>query len=206
MEKTNKMTTEVKQWAKYALVAVIFVALTLALTPAFDTTELDEQIKVLTLDNEGLNTSLGDANTLVDGLNGDLDTANANIDSTSTELLDEKNAHALTLADLEAVRELPLDQFNFNDWFLGLFDEAEEDAELEYNGTFYEGDDGEWDFRDYDAELCVIYFEDDTDELLVECDDVELKTDDGDRITCDFEFDVEDMEYDGVEISNCVED
>ena len=145
--------------------------------------------------------------TLVTDLSSQLETKTTLVTDTETELANEKLSHADTLADLEALREMPLNTFNMKDWFVGLFEEAEDDAELEFNGTTYEGDDGEWDFRDFDAEKCEINpRDDDADELYVTCDDVELKTDDDDRITCDFEFEVDDMEYDDVEITHCILD
>ena len=129
------------------------------------------------------------------------------VTETETELANEKSSHAKTLADLEALRELPIER-SFEQWVLDLFEEAEDDAELEYNGKVYEGDEGEWDFDEVDAEECTLnWLDDDFDEAVLECDDVEVETDDDDNLLCDFEFDIEDgNEYDDVEITNCILD
>ena len=193
--------TEVKSWLKYAGLAVVFLLVGMFGFPNTITVEDTDRIDILTLDNEGLKTDLEAEQA------SSLEYSEA-LSVAEQDLLDEKNAHAVTTSDLEALREVPLEAFDFADWIAGLFAEAEDDADLEYDGEVYEGDDGEWDFEEVDSDSCELrWSDDDFTEGTLECEDVEVETDDDDNLVCDFEFEIEDgIEYDDVEISNCVLD
>ena len=154
------------------------------------------------------------------GLQDQVVSLEASLSSASSELTTEQSAHTATTealasmqvslddanAQVTALQELPISTFSFYDWIVEMMGEAEDDADLTYNGTVYEGDDGEWDFDDLDGRECEIdNFDKDLEDGEITCDDVEIETDDNDDIECDIviEFD-EDMNFDDATITNCV--
>jgi len=188
-------------WGWLVAVALVFAFGTYNLFPqvqVLDETDYDygsvlaEQ--VLSLESQ-LEVSSSDFTTLESNYN--------TLEEQSTSQMEELADANTRITELE---ELPISTFSFYDWIVEMMNEAEEDADLTYNGTVYEGDDGEWDFDDIDGRECEIdNFDKDLEDGEITCDDVEIETDDNDDIECDIviEFD-EDMNYDDATLTNCV--
>lgn len=145
-------------------------------------------------------------------LESQLNSAVSEAETLSTNLAMLENQTGSQMAELtEAnnriteLEELPISTFSFYDWIVEMMKEAEDDAEFTYNGSLYEGDDGEWDFDDLDGKECEVKdFNKDLDEGQIHCDEVEIETDDDD-IECDVVIEFEDdMSYDDATITNCV--
>jgi hypothetical protein len=195
---------ETKQWAWLIVVALVFSVGTYSLFPqtidetdysygdnfALQVESLEADLNVLTADNEAVT--------------AEKETISAELDAALISWADSES-------ELTALRELPQEQFSFGDWILGLLGDAEDDAELTYNGVLYEGEDGEWDLdardsEDIDARDCDIVFDDKDfgEEMTLECSDIRLETEDDDDILCDFEILIDGNEYDEAVITNCV--
>lgn len=195
---------KVSQWVWLVLVAIVFSVGTYNLFPqtidetdytygdnfALQVESLESELSTLTADNEAV---LAEKETI------------------STELVDALASWADTKAELTTLQELPQEQFSFGEWVLDLLREAEDEAELTFNGTLYEGEDGEWDLDaneadDIDARDCDIVFDDKDfgEEMTLDCNDIRLETEDDDDIECDFEIIIDDNEYDEAELTNCV--
>jgi|SaaInl7_135m_RNA_FD_contig_21_1754768_length_825_multi_9_in_0_out_0_1 hypothetical protein len=179
-------------WGWFVLVALVFSVGTYAMFPQVETLV---EIETVTVDNTDYN------------YNDVLVTKVADLES---DLVVKAEELVKATTDLEVLRELPQEQFSFGDWILGLLGDAEDDAELTYNGTLYEGEDGEWDLdardsEDIDARDCDIVFDDKDfgEEMTVECSDIRLETEDDDDIVCDFEITLDNDEYDEAVITNC---
>jgi hypothetical protein len=108
-----------------------------------------------------------------------------------------------TQDDLDKIRELQLDLFDFSKVIQNAISYAEDEGDITWNGTLYEGDDNEFEIEDYDAEDCKIQLDNDFNEGKVFCDDVDVETDDDDDITCDVEVEFDNGQLDDADFDNC---